>query len=450
MLSPVETMRADAGSANLVVALCPPLTLLFSSYWPIFTRIGDFAIGVAAIAAVASLLLSGKKPSIYTLLIGGTIICLIIVGWVPHDLPVTQVYVQIGQLLAFGVVVSDFRRVAANSTFHVISIFLVGLMLIVNFTPSAWVELIQHNRTWTSPVFGNSNTLGYVFAILSIYCFMSAKVVPAIRMRAMAYLLFTVLLFYIAASGSRGALLMVAVFFSAYLIGKVFKGNKAVLSGGATLTLLMVPVVTLGYPAALGAHVNLVPPPMSRSPSADSPPACVPTSFQLCPGVQEPAKFKTPDRRAGGFLGLKKHIGSGRQKIWPAMIELAGQSPVWGHGLGALPGPYLTPPNTVRHAHSDFLQVYYQFGLIGVALYAFLWCVLFVRAIGVLDIGARSAAVAVLCAACVLATLEVVLIQVHLGMTVALGILATTEFTSRALDASAVAAGDRAQTPAIG
>jgi len=426
------TMRADGGFANLVVALCPPLTLLLSSDWSLFTWIGGLAIAVAAIAAVASLLLSGEKPSIYAILIGATIACLIAVGWVPHGLTTTQAYVQIVQLLIFGIIVSDYRRAVAGSNFYLISLGLVGLILIVNFTQSAVVELIVSNRNWTSPVFENSNVFGISCAVLTIFGFMSSRVVLASRLRLITYLVCAVLVFFIAASGSRGALLIVLVFFFVYMIGTAFNGSKTLLRGGAALTLLMVPVFTLGYPAALGSHINFLPAPVSQGSSAGSTtPTCVPTSFEVCPAVQRAAKSEAPDRRSGGFLGLKKRIGSGRQNIWPAVFEMAGRSPIWGHGLGALPGAYLAPPYTGTHAHSGFLQVYYQFGLIGVALYVLLWCLLFSRAIAVMDISARSAAVAVLCAACVLETFEVVLIQNLLGIGIALGILATTEFTSK-------------------
>ena len=423
-------MRAHAGSANLVVALCPPLTLFFSSNLPVFTWIGYLAIWLAAIATVVCFFWSRKKLSTYTMLIGSVIICMIIVGWVPHDFRGGEPYLQVVQLVLFGVIISDIRQIAGSNTFHAIALLLVCFFLITNFTESAWVELIKHDRTWASPVFQNSNTFGYAVAILTIFCFLSSKVVNRPR-RVLTYPLFVFLLFFIAASGSRGGMLMVVIFFLAYLIGRLSQGNRAVLSGEAALVLLMVPAVTFGYPLALGAHINLIPPPTSPDSSGvNNIVSCGPTVSAACPGRQEAAKLAVPDRRAGGFLGLKKHIGSGREKIWPAVIELAGRSPVWGHGLGASPVPYLALSYPVRHAHSDFLQVYYEFGLIGVALYAFLWCILVIRAIRVLDPDARSTAVAVLCATCVLETLEVVLMEVHLGMAVALGILATTEFTT--------------------
>jgi O-antigen ligase len=83
------------------------------------------------------------------------------------------------------------------------------------------------------------------------------------------------------------------------------------------------------------------------------------------------------------------------------------------------------------HAHSGFLLIYYQFGLIGLALYLSLWIVLFARAINITNPTARSLSVAALCAICILETIEIVFIQTHPGVGIALAILATTEFTSK-------------------
>src|SRR4051812_19267960 len=102
-------MRADPGCANRVVALCPPLTVLYSSFWPIFTWIGYLAILTAAIATVVSL--SGKRLSIYTALTSILIICLIIVGLGRHDFRGAQSFFEVVQLLAFGVIISEFRRI---------------------------------------------------------------------------------------------------------------------------------------------------------------------------------------------------------------------------------------------------------------------------------------------------------------------------------------------------
>jgi O-antigen ligase len=158
---------------------------------------------------------------------------------------------------------------------------------------------------------------------------------------------------------------------------------------------------------------------------------CIPSSSVVCTPAKEPGGPKLDfDDRAGGFLGLKKTLTSGREIIWPTVIELAGRSPVWGHGLGTSALADVPWPFTRMNAHSGFLQVYYQLGLVGVVLYFILWALLFIRAIAVPDVCARSASVAVLCAACVLDTLEIVLIQNHSGFGLALGILATTNFTN--------------------
>jgi O-antigen ligase len=251
--------------------------------------------------------------------------------------------------------------------------------------------------------------------------------VAGTRLRFMSWLLVVTLIFFIAASGSRTALLTTIVFFSAYVLAWAFASDRRLLWAGAGLVLLMVPLSTFGYPMMLGVHTKLIPQPQLQDDSRPilSAPACVRTAFTACP--RDPGVVK-PDSRAGGFLGLKKELGTGRETIWPAVIEMGARAPMLGHGLGSFPGAYLAPPYTGMHAHSGFVQAYYQFGLVGLGLYVLLWCVLFARAIGLPNVGARTASVAVLCAACVLDTFEVIFLQANLGIGVALGILATTEF----------------------
>lgn len=425
-VKPLDAMRAYASFANTIVALCPPLTLLSLSSLPIFAWTGRLAIVVAAIAALASLLFCGKRPSTCTILIGATIGCLIVVGWAVHGLASTQAYIQVSQFLIFGIVIADYRKAVGGLKFHAISLVLVGLMIVVLMWRSS-AGAVQHNGAFTPfAVFGNANIFAFCCAVLTIFAFLSSKVTSTGRMRLIAYLLCTLLVLLIALSGSRGAMLMLIVFFSVYMFGMLFKGNKTLFAAGAVLTLVMVPVVTIGYPTAVGAQFNFLPAPMSQGLSSRivSFPACVPTIFETCPAE---SISEAPTGWGGGLLGLQKSIRSGRHIIWPAVIEMGGTSPVWGHGLGALPGRYLAPPYTGRSAHNGFLQIYYQLGLVGVALYSWLWCLLFVRAIGTFDVSARSAAVAVLCAACVLETFEVVFVQNLLGIGIALAIMATTQ-----------------------
>jgi O-antigen ligase len=134
------------------------------------------------------------------------------------------------------------------------------------------------------------------------------------------------------------------------------------------------------------------------------------------------------DNRGGGPLAVNKSLRTGREIIWPKVIELSGEAPIWGHGLGSSPAGFLPHPFTGLHAHSGFLQAYYQFGLIGLALWVLLWVILFARAINVHDPNSRSISVAVLCAASMLETTEIIFLQTHAGIGIALGILAAAEF----------------------
>jgi O-antigen ligase len=128
----------------------------------------------------------------------------------------------------------------------------------------------------------------------------------------------------------------------------------------------------------------------------------------------------------GGLFGNNKQLASGRQVIWPAIIAVSGEAPLMGHGLGSQPGSYLAWPYNGRSAHNGFLQVYFQFGLLGLGVYVLMWVLLFVRAIETTDPLARAHLVAVVCAACILETFEVFLIQNQFGIGVSFAILMTT------------------------
>ena len=357
-------MREYASFANTVVALCPPLTLLSLSSLPIFAWTGRLAIVVAAIAALASLLFGGNRPSIWTILIGATIGCMIVVGWAVHGLSSTQAYIQVCQLLIVGIVVADYRKTVGGFKFYTISLVLVGLMIVV-LTWRTSAGAVQHTGASTPPaLFGPANIFAFCCAVLTIFAFLSSKLASSGRMRLIAYLLCALLVLLIALSGSRGAMLMLIVFFSVYVSGMLFKGNKRLFAIGAAVMLVMVPVVTISYPIAVGSQINFSPSPMSPDSSSGilSLPACVPTTLETCPSE---SVSETPAGWGGGLLGFQKSIRSGRHNIWPAVIEMGGSSPVWGHGLGALPGRYLAAPYTGRSAHSGFLQIYYQLGLVG-------------------------------------------------------------------------------------
>lgn len=421
-------MRLDARNANRVLALCVPLAPFSASTsaMPVFRWIGWLAIAVAVIAAGISWLLNENRSALYPTLFGVTIGCLIFLGIASHGLPSLSAYLQIVQLLVFWVLVSDYRQVVGGSRFDVIALASVGLMILANFTISSVVELFENNRAWTSPIFENSNLFGIFFAVLAIYSFMLSRAVSAPWMRLIAYALCMVLMVFIGASGSRTSMLAVAAFFAVYAIGQRLGENRALLWGGAIFTLVMSAMIPLSYPPAVGARINLFPPAKFTTPTnPHNSSACVPTPYSVCPPVEPMPEI---DHRAGGPLGLNKSWRSGRDKIWPKVIELSGEAPVWGHGLGSSPGAFLPHPYIGMHAHSGFLLVYYQSGLVGLALYFLLWVLLFRRAINVVDLTSRSISVSVLCAACVLETTEIVLIQTHSGFGFALAILATTEF----------------------
>jgi O-antigen ligase/polysaccharide polymerase Wzy-like membrane protein len=413
--------------ANRVLALCAPLTPLSASisYFPVFRWIGWLATTVAVIAAAASWLWDENRSAVYPTLLGAIVACLVFMGIGFHGLPAQSAYIEIVQLFVLWVILSQYRTVIGSPRFNLAALLTVGLMVLVNFSAESTFELFQNNRSWTSPIFSNPNLFGMVFVVLAIFAFMLTRTVWAPSLKLPAYALCIVVLLFIAASGSRSSMLAVGVFFTAYVIGKNFSRNRTLLWGGAILTLVMVPVATFTYLAAVGAHINLLPEPQLPTTTQHSPSTCIPTPYAVCPRTEP---MPDVDNRGGGPLAVNKSLRTGREIIWPKVIELSGDAPMCGHGLGSSPAGLLPHPFIGMHAHSGFLQVYYQFGIVGLALYFLLWGVLFSRAIKVRDPLSRTISFAVLCAACVLDTLGLVFIQHNTGIGVALGILATTEF----------------------
>jgi hypothetical protein len=411
-----------------VAVVFSPLVLLSFSSTPSVALVGVLAAAITVIAAAVSL--ASAKLSIYALMIGVITLGLIAIGSVSRQ-SAAAAYIQAVQLLAIGMILSDYRKVRASFWWYLLSVTVAVVLFAINFSIPKVYSLIVWNRTWSTWIFENPNVLGISFAVLTIYAFLWSTVVAGTRLRLVSYPLLAILLFFVAASGSRVALVTLVVFFFAYFLAMTFAGDRRLLWSGAALTLLIVPLITFGYPMTLGAQIRLSPPSQNPPYPILSTPVCVRTAFAPC--LDHPVKKKRykPDSRAGGFLGLKKDASTGREKIWPAVIQMAARSPILGHGLGAFPGAYLAAPYTGKHAHNGFVQAYYQFGVVGLGLYLLLWCVLFSRAIRLPEISARSASVAVLCAACVVDTFDGIFFQANLGIGLTLGILATTEFAQQ-------------------
>jgi O-antigen ligase/polysaccharide polymerase Wzy-like membrane protein len=418
--------------ANRVLALCAPLTPLSASisFFPVFKWIGWLATTVAVIAAAVSWLSDENRSALYPTLIGAIVACLVFMGIAFHGLPAQSAYIEIVQLLVLWVILSHYRIVIGSPRFNLVALGTVALMVLVNFSVESTFELFQNNRSWTSPIFSNPSLFGIAFVVLVIFSFMLSRAIPAPRLKLLAYALCVVAVVFIAASGSRTSMVAVLVFFAAYALGTSFGGNRTLLWGGALLSLALAPVITLAFQAAVGPHSNLLPEanslPKAELPATQhSTSTCMPTPYSVCPPTEP---MPDVDNRGGGPLAVNKSLRTGREIIWPKVIELSGEAPIWGHGLGSSPAGFLPHPFTGLHAHSGFLQAYYQFGLIGLALWVLLWVILFARAINVHDPNSRSISVAVLCAASILETTEIIFLQTHAGIGVALGILATVEF----------------------
>lgn len=103
---------------------------------------------------------------------------------------------------------------------------------------------------------------------------------------------------------------------------------------------------------------------------------------------------------------------SGRDIIWLNIILELERNGYWGFGLGSLPGGLLEGPYEGLSAHNGFLQIFYQFGAVGLLVF-FSACALLIVSLTRREDGRIS--VAILLAALVHEMFEVVMIQNHFG-----------------------------------
>jgi hypothetical protein len=296
-------------------------------------------------AAIASTVVNRPRTPPYASLIAIIIVGMISVDLAFHGFPTKRGYAQICQLLIFGMIVMECRKVVVGPTFSLIALALVGLVIVGNFTVSSSVELLQHNRAWTSPLFEHANVIGIAFTPLTIFSFLIARSGATTFTKTLGYSFCAASIFFVAASGSRTALLAVGVFFSVFAVGIASVGSRRVLCAAGMTALAMVPILTFGYLAAVGVSISFSPSTAKGSPST-------PVDTRECEhsssNCQTPQARQTPrrvtDPRAGGILGLNKRLASGRDIIWPGVIEAAGRSPVWGHGLGRSPKNHVRWP----------------------------------------------------------------------------------------------------------
>ena len=126
---------------------------------------------------------------------------------------------------------------------------------------------------------------------------------------------------------------------------------------------------------------------------------------------------------------LGKSVFTGRDEIWPFVILGILEQPWLGHGAGALPGGLLLGRLEGLSAHNGFLQLAFQFGVIGVVLF-----VGFILAVGLTRFAGESKASrevtrAILIAAVLHEVFEVMLTQNHFGIGFAFWVAAVVSHT---------------------
>jgi hypothetical protein len=431
--------------AGVVVSFCIPLVVLAASPETVPMWIGRCAILVATVACAGTLI--RKHHNVYTASIVVLILSLLAVGFIGPGTENSQFYVQIAQVAIFGTVVSTQRTVRIGSAIYLSLIVLVVAVIAANFVWPAHFD--AHNFGQSVAIFGNPNTLALCLSVLFLLVFAISQVAPTTRQKVAGYIVVGGLAGLLVEAGSRSAVLALGVYLGVVALGRFLKGDKRVLRAVAVAILLIVPVVTIGYPVVLGHQISFVP----HSPVVREKIVTIAPSLPMSPVLSPPPSLRVPEPghmndsellndhgllNESGPFGVNKGFASGRQVIWPIVIELSGENLFFGHGLGTLPGAYLPAPYNGLSAHNGFLQIYYQFGVVGLLLYISIWIVVLIRALHISDTSARSVAVAALCAVWFQEIFEVALIQNAFGIGVAFALLITTEFAR--VDKSNVAA----------
>lgn len=118
---------------------------------------------------------------------------------------------------------------------------------------------------------------------------------------------------------------------------------------------------------------------------------------------------------------------SGRDIIWLNIISEIDANGYRGFGLGSLPGGVLTPLYEGLSAHNGFLQVLYQFGAVGLAVF-FIACGLVIAKVA--QRPDRGVSVAILVGGLLQEVFEVVLTQNHFGAGLLLWLIVTIQVTT--------------------
>ena len=431
--------------ASTAALLSIPVAPLAASPEAPFMWLGRVAILLALACSVVLLPIKRcDRPSLLILAVFGLLIC---VGFVGNGSGNSQRYVQIAQLVIVGFVLAAPKHLRLTGGLTIALLGLIAAAVAINFIwPAAALQDDTHRFSQGVGIFGNPNTLAINWMILFVLTASIAWHTTA-AFRAAALFLCLGLAYLTVSTGSRGALLAMLSFAVVIAAGTMVRGNKAWLHAAGAAAIISVPTILFAYPTMMGVpiHFKLSPAaqaqlarhdnitePIKDAPSLLDKPTCVPSTFQKCftEAPKPPGAVVYGAMEDAGFLGINKSLASGRERIWPSVIELSGETMFFGHGLGTLPGAYLAWPDNGRSAHNGFLQVYFQFGLIGLFLYFSAWALLFYRAADIVDVAARTSAIAITVAACVTETFEVVMNQNQLGMGIGFALLMTVRLLS--------------------
>lgn len=369
---------AQQGLPTLLIALAP-LYMLGSSASGITVTLSHAALATTLIYSIVV----WRADTPHSLSIGFCIGGILLIGVISVSFAATATWTAVLQLIVLERVLGRQRTLILSKRARsaIVSIMWFGAaasVVIIFVKPQDGI----FERLESGP-FGNPNALGLAALVIAIEASLLAAASPPSSFRFAMRTLFVLSAIVVVLSRSRTSLGALVLFLMTYSVKRLVRHGRIILTAIFIATLVAVPVLTVAY----GIYFS--------------------------------------DDLVGVSFGNKALL-TGRPIIWKLAAERCLQMPILGHGIGRVPGNEFPPPYDNLSSHNGFLQKFYQVGVVGLVLYFALFTLVFRRAISLPGRAARSAAVAVLCAAMFCEIFEVVLTENHFGFGIVFWILITT------------------------
>ena len=278
----------------------------------------ELSIKRALPGPILPILLSG------TLLIGIYVVSLMTSGF---DQRAWVVVAELIMVLAFVIstsiikwTISDLRLFGVNFSVFIMIVALVYLTIL---------------RAGRGDII-NKNTIGGFLAFLSYWPILSYVVAEKPRDKRMWFLIDFIILVIIFMIGARSTWLALAGSAITYLVWPIIKRSKSLFRAWVFLV--------------LGLNALFI-------------------SFYL--QLSTMPIFRELDRIVLEYSGGRLY--SGRQYLWPPIIEAIKEKQLFGYGVSATPGLFLP---TDLSCHNLYLQISLQFGILGLLFFGFDLCIM--------------------------------------------------------------------------